>query len=152
MQKTLSKKLTLIFRQIEQDEKSLPIKPRQAIGLIQLCIAYCKWTFQDTVTVKTAETIIDYYKKTLETLGMNTDRGIVQSNLHGTAKDHKTAFLEIIRAVANENGKFTEQQVKLAMGENSHWANKPDHAHVFWIKMEREGIIHHVKDGWYERV
>lgn len=146
------KKTYIDFRQIEQDEKSLPIKPRQAVGLIQLCIAYSKWTFQDTVTIKTAETIIDYYKKTLETLGMNTDRGIVQSNLHGTAKDHKTAFLEIIRAEANEQGKFTEQQIKIAMGNNPHWQNKPDHAHVFWIKMEREGIIHHVKDGWYERV
>ena len=83
---------------------------------------------------------------------MNTELGIVQTNLHGTAKDHKTAFLEIIRAQANEQGRFTEQQVKIAMDQNPHWKGKPDHAHVFWVKMERESIIHHVKDGWYERV
>jgi len=146
------KKAYVDFRQIEQDEKSLPIKPRQAIGLIQLCIAYAKLTFQSKVTIETAKTIIEYYKQTLQTLGMNTDQGIVQSNLHGTAKDHKTAFLEIIRAVANEQGRFTEQQVKIAMDQNPHWKGKPDHAHVFWVKMERESIIHHVKDGWYERV
>lgn len=146
------KKTYVDFRQIEQDEKSLPIKPRQAVGLIQLCIAYCKLTFQETVTIEIAERIIDYYKKTLETLGMNTDRGVVQSNLHGTAKDLKTAFLMIIREAGDENGRFTEIKVKQLMDQNPHWKDKPDHAHVFWARAEREGIIHHVKDGYYERV
>jgi len=140
------------FRQLEQDEKSLPIKTRQGIGLIQLSVAYAKLTFQDTVTKDIADKIISLYKETLKSLGMNTELGIVQSNLHGTAKDHKTAFLEIIRAATNEQGKFTEQQIKIAMDQNPHWKGKPDHAHVFWVKMERDSIIHHVKDGWYERV
>lgn len=146
------KKAYVEFRQIEQDEKSLPIKPRQAIGLIQLCIAYSKLTFQSKVTIETAKTIIDYYKQTLQTLGMNTDQGIVQSNLHKTPADMKTAFLEIIRSQTNEQGKFKEDQIKIAMSQNPHWKDKPDHAHVWWLKMERDGIIHHVKDGWYERV
>lgn len=140
------------FRQLEQDEKSLPIKTRQGVGLIQLCVAYAKLIFQDTVTKEIADKIIDLYKETLKSLGMNTELGIVQSNLHGTAKDHKTAFLEIIRANTNEQGKFTEQQIKIAMDQNPHWRDKPDHAHVFWVKMLNEGIIHHVKDGYYERV
>jgi DNA replicative helicase MCM subunit Mcm2 (Cdc46/Mcm family) len=109
------------FKTIDQtDNANLPIEDRQLIGIIRLSCAYARLTFQPKVTKEVVETVVEFYKKCLNTLGMNTDKGISQMDLNDNAVNKDTFFEATFNNFAkdNKNGDVNYAQLCEKLLEN----------------------------------
>ena len=134
------KEFYLVMKQIEQPEGSLRIDKRFPEAISRVSQAFARLHFSNTVTKEHVMTVIEIYKKTLATFGMNVERGEMQLPLEAGYKLREAAFRFAFREQQKAQGiTFLHEDTVLnsmCKHYHSHWPT-PDQAAVYFGYMAK---------------
>lgn len=134
------------FKSIEQDEGTLPIETRQIIGIIRLCTAYAKITFRDKVDIYTVNKIIEFYKSTLETLGMKTG-SVAQLDLRGHSVNRDEYFEQVFLSLQNDKKQVTIQDLAHKLKENVNHFRTDEAIEAYVLTRTKSGWLYEPELG-----
>jgi len=137
------------FMGLEQSEGSLPIDPRQGVGLLRLCSAYAKLTFRNEIDETTVNEIVGFYKKTLETLGMKTGE-VNQMDLNDARANKQEWFEKTFKTLEDEIGIVHEEPLVNEMIRSKKWTTKLS-CRKFLEEMKNQGWIFEPTDYRWKR-
>lgn len=144
----------MMMKTLPQDEGSFRIDKRffEAIG--RICIAYAKLHFKKTVTKEMAMIVIEIYKRTLKTFGMNVESGEMQLSLEESGKTKETAFVFVFKdkQLALNETFLQEEVVVKGMAKNypRFWKNATQ-AGDYFRQMDKSGKLNY-RGGRYNLI
>lgn len=134
----------LTMKQIKQPEGSIRIDKRFPEAVGRVSVAFTRLHFSNTVTKERVMTVIEIFKKTLKTFGMNVERGEMQLPLESGFKIRENAFRYAFQEQQKAQGitYLHEDTVLNSMCKHypSHWKN-PDQAAVYFKYMDDSGKL-----------
>lgn len=134
----------LTMKQIEQPEGSIRIDKRFPEAVSRVSVAFTRLHFSNTITKENVMTVIEIFKKTLKTFGMNVERGEMQLPLEPGYKIRETAFRFAFIEQQKAQGitYLHEDTVLNSMCKHypSHWPN-PDQAAAYFKYMKDSGVL-----------
>ncbi len=98
----LIKDFHLMMKELPQPEGALRIDKRFPEAMSRVAVAYARLHFSETVTPDDAMTVIEIYKKTLKTFGMNVEKGEMQFSMEDSTKSKVNAFTNCFKMMQKE--------------------------------------------------
>lgn len=134
----LIKEFHLTMKGLQQPEGALRIDKRFPEAVSRVSVAYARLHFTNEVTPEHAMTVIEIYKKTMQTFGMNVDSGEMQVSMEDSFKSKDLAFLEVFRAIQKEvDATYVPEEPVLKMMVSKYskfWKNYDAAGRFFQIK------------------
>lgn len=137
------------FTQIEQPEGAIQIQTRQMEGIMRLCEAWAKMLFTEKITIKIVDDVINFYEECMQSIGMNTEKGITQMDLRGHSVNKDTYFEQVFRNISMEHtdGHVLISELAESLQENTAMFNSDRAVAAYVEKRKQSGWLFEPKLG-----
>lgn len=139
------------FQFLDQNEGSLQVETRQMEGIQRLCEAYAKLTFRKEVDVDVVNFVVEFYKKCLGTLGMNTENGVRQLDMRGRSINRDEFFEETFRSLEDDEGGVDGSDLADRLMEHVKFFTTDRSVMIYIQKKKDAGWLVEPRSGIYKR-